>query len=74
MKKYTTHEINSNWKIKIYGIIDGVRVNKLVGVAGLVRYIGEELAQKFVGRAFRDMLDKCVCKLRRGIKITFYAF
>lgn len=71
---YTTKEVNSNWKIKVNGVFNGKKVNTLVGVSGLIRMIGKELADKFIVRAFRDMLDKCVCKLRRGLKITFYAF
>lgn len=71
---YTTREVNANWKIKVNGLVGGKKVNILVGVSGLVNMIGKELADKFIVRAFRDMLDKCVCKLRRGLKITFYAF
>jgi hypothetical protein len=29
---YTTKEINRNFRIKINGIVDGKKVNKLVGV------------------------------------------
>ena len=32
---YTTKEINRNFRIKINGIVDGKKVNKLVGVKGL---------------------------------------
>lgn len=71
---YSVKDINSNWKIKVRGLYNGKKINKLVGVSGLVALIGEELAGKFTARAFRDMLDKCVCKLRRGLVITFYAF
>lgn len=70
----TTKEINSNWKIKCFGYANGVKINTLVGVSGLINLIGEELAEKFIERAFRDMFDKCECRLRRGLKITFYAF
>jgi hypothetical protein len=74
MKSYSTQEINANWLIKVYGVDEeGRRVNKLVGVKGLIELIGVELAAKFIARAFDRMLDKVVCKLRRGMKITFYA-
>lgn len=74
MKSYSTQEINANWLIKVYGVDEGGRrVNKLVGVKGLIELIGVELAAKFIARAFDRMLDKVVCKLRRGMKITFYA-
>ena len=61
---YTTKEINRNFRIKINGIVDGKKVNKLVGVKGL--------ANKMLRRAFNGTDDKTVCKLRRGIKISFY--
>ena len=71
---YTVTEINRNWLIKVYGVDqNGNRINKLVGVRGLMELIGLELAAKFIARAFRALLDKVVCKLRRGLKITFYA-
>lgn len=60
---YTTKEINRNFRIKINGIVDGKKVNKLVGV---------EMANKMLRRAFNGTDDKTVCKLRRGIKISFY--
>ena len=66
---YTTKEINRNFCIKINGIVDGKKVNKLVGVKGL---IGVEMANKMLCRAFNGTDDKTVCKLRRGIKISFY--
>lgn len=66
---YTTKEINRNFRIKINGIVDGKKVNKLVGVKGL---IGVEMANKMLCRAFNGTDDKTVCKLRRGIKISFY--
>ena len=71
----TTTTINKNFKIKAFGLNnEGKKINTLLGVSGLVKLIGEELAEKFVNRAFDCMDDKCVCKLRRGLKITFYVF
>lgn len=70
---YTTREINRNFKVKISGLYDGQKVNTLVGVRGLVRMIGDiDLTNRLLDRAFASMDDKCICKLRRGIKITFY--
>ncbi len=79
MKKtlnYSTREINRNFKIKIYGIVDGKRVNTLVGVSGLIHAIGGaiDLVNRLLGRAFNGMGDKVVCKLRRGLKVTFYLY
>ena len=71
--KYTTREINRNYKIKVSGIYDGAKVNTLVGVTGLVRMVNDiELTNRLLDRAFACMGDVCVCKLRRGIKISFY--
>lgn len=72
--KYTTREINANYKIKVSGLFDGKKINTLVGVAGLVRIVADlELTNRLLDRAFNSLEDKCVCKLRRGIKISFYA-
>ena len=71
--KYTTKEINHNYKIKVSGMFEGAKVNTLVGVAGLVRMVNDiELINRLLDRAFSCMGDVCVCKLRRGIKISFY--
>ena len=69
---YTTSHINANYRIKVFGIVGGKKINTLVGVSGMLKLIGAELANKFLSRAERSMDDSCVCKLRRGIKVTFY--
>lgn len=72
---YTTSEINRNFKIKVSGILDGKKINTLVGVAGLIAYVGDiQLTNRLVARAFNSTEDKQVCKLRRGIRISFYVF
>ena len=71
--RYTTREINRNYKIKVAGLVDGSKVNTLVGVSGLIGMVGVEMANKLLDRAFRCMDDKQICKLRRGLKITLYA-
>ena len=71
--KYTTREINANYKIKISGLFDGKKINTLVGVSGLIKMVNDiELTNRLLDRAFATMDDKCVCKLRRGLKISFY--
>ena len=71
--KYTTREINHNYKIKISGIYDGQKVNTLVGVSGLVRMVNDiSLINRLLDRAFSSMEDKVVCKLRRGMRVSFY--
>ena len=71
--KYTTRQINGNYKIKVSGIYEGQKVNTLVGVSGLIRMVADiDLTNRLLDRAFADMSDCCVCKLRRGLKISFY--
>lgn len=66
---HTSKFINKNFRIKVSGIDnEGNRINKLVGVSGLLNLIGETLADKFVTRALKAGLDKVKCCLR----ITFY--
>lgn len=70
---FTTREINFNFRIKIDGFDEnGNKIKTLVGVSGLIKLIGIELVNKFVKRAFNSGLDKTVCKLRRGLRISFY--
>lgn len=70
---YSTKEINKNFRIKVSGIdAQGNRIHKLVGVAGAIALIGVEMLNKLLTRAFSSMDDVCVCKLRRGIKFSFY--
>ena len=73
LTKYTTKFINQNFRIKVFGRDEqGKKINTLMGVSGIIRMIGEELFFKFVQRALDCMLDKCVCKLRRGLQVTLY--
>lgn len=70
---YTTREINYNFRIKVSGLDEtGKSINKLVGVAGAIALIGIELLNKLLKRAFACKEDVCVCKLRRGLKFSFY--
>lgn len=71
---YSKSEINRNYRIKVYGLDEnGNKVNKLVGVSGLLKLVGDiALVNRLLKRAFDCLLDACICKLRRGLKITFY--
>ena len=70
---YTTKEINSNFRIKVAGLDpQGKKVNMLVGVSGAIALIGQEMFEKLLDRALSSLGDVCVCKLRRGIKFSFY--
>ena len=70
--EYTTKQINANFRIKVSGVFNGKKINKLVGVAGALALIGVEMLNKLLKRAFSSLADKCVCKLRRGLKFSFY--
>ena len=73
MLKYKTREINHNFKIKVAGNYEGQKVNTLVGESGLIKMVNDiELTNRLLDRAFNTMEDVCVCRLRRGIKISFY--
>lgn len=72
--EFTTKFINANFRIKVYGKDEnGNKVNKLVGVSGILKLIGEELFNKFIKRALKSGLDACRCALRRGLVVTLYA-
>lgn len=73
---YSTSEINRNFKIKVFGHINGHKINTLVGVSGLIELLDGaiDLVNRLLDRAFRSKGDKCVCKLRRGLQISFYVF
>lgn len=68
--EYTTKEINRTFKIKV----NGKKINTLVGVSGLIKLVGVEMANKLLRRAFRCVKDAEHCKLRRGLKISFYYY
>ena len=70
--EYTTKEINRTFKIKVNGLFNGKKINTLVGVSGLIKLVGVEMANKMLRLAFNGTDDKTVRKLRRGIKISFY--
>lgn len=73
MRRYNTTQVNSNFRIKVFGINEeGRKVNTLVGCDGAIRMIGSEMFEKMLDRAFGSVEDVCVCKLRRGIKFSFY--
>lgn len=70
---YSSAQINRDFRMKVSGRSDdGKKVHTLVGVSGLLKYFGVEFANKFLSRAYKCGEDSCTCKLRRGIKVTFY--
>ena len=71
---YTTREINMNYRIKVFGVNEenGKKLNTLVGVSGLQKLIGAEMFNNMMERREKCKDDVCVCKLRRGLKVSFY--
>lgn len=71
---YTISQVNRDFKIVIEARENGVRVTRhLVGVAGLIDFVGAEFASKFIARAYASInSDVCVCKLRSGKLVSFY--
>ena len=71
---YTTSTINRDFRIKVFGLNnEGNKINTLVGVSGCIALIGEAMMEKFLDRAYTQGSDATVCKLRRGLKVTFYS-
>lgn len=62
--KYTSREVNRNFRIKV----SGLGIHELKGFTGFVGLVGSELANNLLDRAFRSRADKVECKLRRGLK------
>jgi len=70
---YSTKEINKTFIIKVSGLYNNEKINKAVGVSGFLSLVNDmALANRLLDRAFDCPLDKCVCRLRRGIRISFY--
>ena len=70
MLNYTSTEINRNFLIKV----SGLGLHELRGVRGFVSLIADDnLANRLLDRAFSCKGDKCECRLRRGLKVVFYA-
>lgn len=70
---YETTFINRNFLLKVYGYNEaGERINRLVGVSGLIALIGIDLVNKFIDRALNSGNDATKCKLRRGLQVTLY--
>lgn len=74
MKTYSTKQINRNFKIKVFGYVNGVKKNTLVGVSGLLAILNNDEAKlfKMIDRAFASGKDRTDCKIYNGAKISFY--
>lgn len=70
---FSKREINRNFIIKVSGLYNEQKINKAVGVSGFLTLVDDiALANRLLERAFDCPKDKCVCKLRRGLRISFY--
>lgn len=70
---FTTSQINRDFLINFQEFRNNKRNRHLIGVSTLIQIVGIELANKFVNRAYNSAADVCVCKLRRGVQISFYS-
>ena len=69
---YSPKQIVKDYIIKVYGWMNGERLNKAVGVTGLVELIGYERANKMLNRAYACTGDVQRCKVYGGLQISFY--
>lgn len=65
--------VNRNWKIKASGYARKGYVHNYVGVSGLLKLVGMNLAMKMISKAEQKGKDIAVFKLRRGLRITFFS-
>ena len=70
---YTSRQINRDFRLKVFGFLNGKKINMLVGVSGLLNLIGEELMEKQLNRAYKSGMDVTVCKLRRRLQVSYYS-
>jgi hypothetical protein len=69
---YKPKQIVQDYLIKVYGYINGQRINKLLGVYGLVQLVGYERANKMLDRAYACTGDVQRCKVYGGVQVSFY--
>lgn len=71
----TTAFINKNFRIKVNGMVNGEKWNRLVGIKGLLEVLGGSWDKlvKMVLRALNAAADKCRCKIYGGAAVTFYS-
>ena len=71
---YTSAFINRNFRIKVFGMVGGKKLNTLVGVSGLLELLNGDTAKidKYITRSLKSMQDKTCCKIYGGATITFY--
>jgi hypothetical protein len=62
-----------DFRIKVSGQSGDQKVHKLVGMTGLLSLVEATIAENLIRRAYESTGDKCECRLRRGLKIVFYA-
>lgn len=77
---YRLKDVNIEYKIKVNFTNRGKyklpeyngRISKLVGIRGLIEFVGIDLANKFISRANKHGQDIEICKMRRGMTIRLY--
>lgn len=64
--------VNFQWLIKVNGLVNGKRVNKLVGVKGLLEAVGLRHFLKIYPKLGVCREDRKVFKYREKVTVTFY--
>lgn len=64
---YTSKQINRDFRLKVFGFLEGKKINMLVGVSGLLKLIGEELMEKQLNRAYKSGRDVTVLQIEKRI-------
>lgn len=62
-----SRSFNRSYRVKVYGY----GLNTLVGYTGFMSMFAD-VADRLFDRAARCKDDVCVCRLRRGYKVSFY--
>ena len=68
---YTTREINHNFKIKVAGMVNGKKVNTLVGVSGLIKIVGDiKLVNRLTeAQALQYCYDRGIYWEQNGVRL-----
>lgn len=64
------YNFRKSYLLKVYSA--KCKKGRFLGSMGLIDLVGVELATSLVKRAEKSKSDKITCRLRRGLRFTFY--